>query len=64
MKPGHYDPRQRAAAKQKQRDEDARRLKAGEVSARELQTENSFLSLGPACEIVRSGGAPLKRRGY
>jgi hypothetical protein len=60
---GHYDPRQRAAAKQKQREEDARRLRAGEISARELRIENSFLPLGSGFSIIRSGGAPLKRRG-
>jgi hypothetical protein len=60
---GYYDPRQRAAAKQRQREEDARRLKAGEISARDLRIENSFLPLGSGFSIVRSGGAPLKRRG-
>jgi hypothetical protein len=58
----YFDPRQRAAAKQKQRDEDAQRLRAGEISAEDLRSENSFLPLGSGFSIVRSGGAPSKRR--
>jgi len=63
MKRGYYDPRRRAVAKEKQRAEDARRLKAGEISARNLQAENAFLPLGGQFVIVRSGGPPLKRYG-
>ena len=54
-----FDPAERAAEKQRLRDEDARRLSAGEVSPRQLRIENSFLSV--PFKIVHSGGSSLKK---
>jgi hypothetical protein len=49
-----FDPKKRAAEKQASRDEDARRLAAGEVTQEELRRENSFipLELIKRCRIV------------
>ena len=39
-----FDPDKRAAAKQAARDEDTRRLAAGEISKEELRRRNGFFS--------------------
>jgi len=39
----HYDPVDRAREKQRSRDDDARRLAAGDVSRDQLQRENSWV---------------------
>ncbi|HVZ88928.1 MAG TPA: hypothetical protein VHG72_18310 [Polyangia bacterium] len=51
---------QRAAEKQRSRDEDKRRLERGEVSAEELRAENSFFNLSLPIRIV-DFGRPLRR---
>lgn len=51
-----YDPAERAAEKQASRDEDARRLAAGEVTPQELARENSpFAGLVGAVDFTRTG---------
>lgn len=57
------DQRARAAAKQASRDEDARRLAAGEISEDELRRNNSFFgSLDMSrFRMVAIGGKPIKR---
>jgi DNA-binding phage protein len=51
---------ERAAEKQRSRDEDARRLKAGEVTPEQLQAENSFFNFSEGVRIV-DFGRPLRR---
>jgi len=55
------DMSNRAQQKQAQRDEDRRRLEAGEVTAEELQEENNFFrDLGPF-KIVAIGKRRLAK---
>jgi hypothetical protein len=57
---GRFSFAQRAAEKQRSRDEDKRRLERGEVSAEELRAENSFFDLNLPIRIV-DFGRPLRR---
>lgn len=59
---GKLDSRKRAAAKQASRDEDARRLAAGEITKEELRAENSFIgSLDMSrFKMVAIGDKPVK----
>jgi hypothetical protein len=58
---GIIAPQDRARQKQAQRDEDHRRLEAGEVTAAELQEENNFFrGLGPF-KIVAIGKRRLTK---
>jgi hypothetical protein len=52
---------QRATENQRSRDEDARRLREGEVTPEQLRVENSFFNLSLAVRIV-DFGQPLRRR--
>jgi hypothetical protein len=56
-----YDPKERAAEKQRQRDEDQRRLRDGEVSRQNLREGNSFFSFADL-SITNPGGSPRRRR--
>jgi DNA-binding phage protein len=51
----------RAAEKQRSRDEDARRLRQGEVTPEQLRVENSFFDVSLPIRIV-DFGRPLRRR--
>jgi hypothetical protein len=51
---------ERAAEKQRSRDKDARRLKAGEVTPEQLQAENSFFNFSGGVRIV-DFGRPFRR---
>ncbi|MBY5551021.1 hypothetical protein HFO61_30210 [Rhizobium leguminosarum] len=57
------DQEARAAAKQASRDEDTRRLGAGEVSQAEVKQENGFFSSLDKSKftMVAIGGKPIKR---
>jgi hypothetical protein len=55
-----YSFAQRAAEKQRSRDEDKRRLEQGEVSPEKLRAENSFFDLSLPIRILDSG-RPLRR---
>jgi len=58
-----YDPRERAAEKQASRDEDARRLAAGEVTREQLSRENSpFAALIRGPISFTGAGVPGRRR--
>lgn len=65
MKVSIFDPEKRAAAKQASRDDDARRLAAGEISKEELRRRNGFFSAlfegerAGQWEMVAIGGKPL-----
>ncbi len=59
----HFDPAERARQKQASRDEDARRLAAGEITRSELRRENGMVSgmdLSNA-SIVAIGGKKLAK---
>jgi hypothetical protein len=61
---GYFDPAERAREKQESRDRDAARLKAGQISAAELNRENDFFASLPIenSEIVAIGGRPFDVR--
>jgi len=62
MKNETFNPKERAAEKQRRREDDARRLASGEVSREQLSVENSFFKFTGPLKIVHSGGPPLKQR--
>lgn len=56
------DPVERAAAKQRSRDDDARRLAAGEIKKQELRKENSFFGALDVSKLrmLSIGGKPVR----
>ncbi len=56
----HDELKDRARQKQRQRDEDARRLAAGVVTKEQLSKENAFFTLTDL-KITNFGGSPRKR---
>jgi hypothetical protein len=61
----YIDPEERRREKQASRDEDARRLAAGEVTPEQLNRENSFfagLSLEPVWSDLPRALAAMRRR--
>lgn len=59
-----FDPKKRAAAKQASRDEDARKLAAGEITPQELRKRNGFFSALDVRKwvMVAIGGKPIRRQ--
>jgi hypothetical protein len=55
-----YDPKARAAEKQRQRDEDQRRIESGEISRETVREQNAFLSFSNLS--ISSFGGSLRRR--
>lgn len=53
----------RAEEKQASRDEDARRLAAGEVTAEQLTKENSFFNLDGGVKLLHTGRKELRVKG-